>query len=58
MNKLYRKMELLIIESENKLKEIKGVKGIFLHLLKKENFVVVKREAYDEIISELKNNNL
>ena len=58
MDKLYKKMELLTVESENKLKETRGIKGIFLHLLKKENFIVVKKEVYDAIILELRNNNL
>lgn len=51
MKKITEKMESYIKFAEDKLKDTKGISGMTLFHLKKENYIILTKEHYNELIS-------
>ena len=54
MKSLYKKMELYIKSAEEKLKSSNLISGMTVYNLKKENYIVMKKEDYEELLLKLK----
>lgn len=54
MKSLSEKIESNVKLAEERLKSTKGISGMTLYNLKRENYVVIAKEHFDNLISELK----
>lgn len=58
MEKFYDKLKYLIDFSEEELKTKTNISGMELFNIRNNNYLVVKKEIFEEILSELEKNNI
>lgn len=54
MEELYEKLKVCLQKSEENLKNDSCVKGMIIHQLKKENYLIFKKELLEEFILDMK----